>query len=125
MLLSNADIDGSELATEAHIIRRKMKRFADVEASEKESKAKKLRNRVDQFECKINSLAKSMKLLHRKEGKTAQSAGDIVQRGKEIVQSCRQFVENCQQQPIVEPSLVTRLESLEADADQLTAAHVA
>jgi hypothetical protein len=98
-----------------------MKRFADVDASKQPSKAKKLGRCVDRFERKINGLAKSVEHLHRKEGKTATKAGDIIEHGKEVVQDCRQFLGDCLRHPIVEPGLVSRLESLEADADQLKA----
>jgi len=113
------ELDG--IATDAHIIRRKIVRFATVPETKKASKAKKLGRYIDGLERKINGLAKSVEYLHRKEGKTAKSAGDIIEHGRGIVKSCREFLENCLQQPIVEPDVVACLECLEADADQLKA----
>jgi len=96
-------------------------RFATVPETKKASKVKKLGRCIDRLERKINGLAKSVKYLHRKEGKTAKSAGNIMKDGRGIVTSCREFLENCLQQPIVEPDVVTSLESLEEDADDLKA----
>ena len=100
-----------------------MVRFAGAEPSKQPSKARKLGRCVNRLERKINGLAKSAEHLHRKEGKTAKSAGDIIILGNEIVPVCRQFVQNCLQQPIVELDLVTNLESLETAADELKASN--